>query len=142
MSRSASHLVSAPVPVVVPARLPLRAAIGSRVLCHDVAAVTQLEVAREDGRPRSVVTFAFPARITVASRRVAQSVTRTMCGLPKDTEVNCPEDLESATGCTSLPPASTGIRSWPAPRAARRSWGSAGQCGMRPRGSGNYSAWP
>jgi hypothetical protein len=91
--RPAGERGGSPDAVVVPAQLPRVPAIQSRALCRHVTALTQLEVARENGIPQNRITFSFPARVVVSSRASAQSVATVLCGLPRDTIENCPADL-------------------------------------------------
>ena len=86
-------LGGSPDAVVVPARLPHVPPVQSRALCRHIPALTQLEVARDNGLPQNHITFSFPARVVVASPASAQAVAAVLCGLPIDTIVNCPADF-------------------------------------------------
>jgi hypothetical protein len=77
----------------VPASLPDAPAVRSRALCRHIPALTQLEVARNNSLPQNHITFSFPARVIVSSPASAQAVATVLCGLPRDTLVNCPIDL-------------------------------------------------
>jgi hypothetical protein len=91
--RPGGDLGSSPDTAVVPARLPEVPAVRSRALCRHIPALTQLEVARNNGLPQDRITFSFPARVVVASPASAQAVATVLCGLPRDTIVNCPADF-------------------------------------------------
>jgi hypothetical protein len=82
-----------PPAVVVPASLPRVPAVQSRALCGHIPALTQLEVARDNGLPQNHITFSFPARVVVASPASTRAVATVLCGLPVDTIVNCPADF-------------------------------------------------
>jgi hypothetical protein len=91
--RPGGDLGGAPDAVVVPAKLPRVPAVQSRALCRHVAALTQLEVARESDFPQNHITFSFPARVVVSSPASAQAVATVLCRLPRDTIVNCAADF-------------------------------------------------
>lgn len=91
--RPAGDRGGSPDAVVVPARLPRVPAVQSRALCRHIAALKQLEVARDNGLPQNHITFSFPARVVAASPASAQAVAAALCGLPIDTIVNCPADF-------------------------------------------------
>jgi hypothetical protein len=80
-------------PVAVPSRLPSAPAAGSRALCRQIPALTQLEVARDNTLPGNHITFSFPARVIVTSAASVRAVARVLCGLPRDTIANCPADF-------------------------------------------------
>jgi hypothetical protein len=91
--RPGSDLGGSSPAVGVPGRLPQVPAIESRALCRHIQALTQLELARENGLPQNHITFSFPARVIVTSPANAQAVAAVLCGLPRDTIANCPADL-------------------------------------------------
>ncbi len=82
-----------PDAVVVPATLPRVPVIQSRALCRDIPALTELEVARANSLPQNHITFSFPARVVVTNPASARAVATVLCGLPRDTIINCPIDL-------------------------------------------------
>jgi hypothetical protein len=82
-----------PSPVPVPSTLPTAPATGSRALCRQIPALTQLEVARDSTLPGNHITFSFPARVTVTKAVSVRAVATVLCGLPRDTTANCPADF-------------------------------------------------
>jgi hypothetical protein len=91
--RPGGNLGGSPDAVVAPARLPQVPAVQSRALCRHIPVLAQLEVARDNSLPQNHITFRFPARVVVTSPASAQAVATVLCGLPRETIVNCPADF-------------------------------------------------